>query len=159
MQEKGIIKVCSMEHTDRYGEIYAEAFSGEPWNDSWSVEDATVHVRELLENKEAYGLEYIWQDQIAGFVLGTSMLFHDGRVFVINDLAVARAYHGQGIATQLMERLIEDMKSRDIKRMHLITAGQGKLPKFYEKFGFAKENYIILMGKDMQHLPTDSKEQ
>lgn len=29
------IKSCSVECRDRYGEIYAKAFLGEPWNDSW----------------------------------------------------------------------------------------------------------------------------
>ena len=29
------IKNITMEHLARYGEIYAEAFSGEPWNDPW----------------------------------------------------------------------------------------------------------------------------
>lgn len=37
-----------MEHIGRYAQIYAATFSGEPWNDSWTVEDAEVHVRELL---------------------------------------------------------------------------------------------------------------
>ena len=38
----------SLEHVGRYGGIYAEAFSGEPWNDPWRREDASVHVRSFL---------------------------------------------------------------------------------------------------------------
>ncbi len=45
---KGCIQPCTMEHIGRYAQIYAATFSGEPWNDSWTVEDAEVHVRELL---------------------------------------------------------------------------------------------------------------
>jgi hypothetical protein len=48
-----------MEHVTRYGDIYAKAFSGEPWNDPWNPEDAVIHVRELLESKQSYGLEYV----------------------------------------------------------------------------------------------------
>ena len=44
-----IISPITIEHLNQYGAIYAAAFSGEPWNDNWSVEDATIHVRELLE--------------------------------------------------------------------------------------------------------------
>ena len=80
--------ICK-ENLSRYGEIYAAAFSGEPWNDPWNVEDATIHVRELLESRQAYGLECVIDGQVAGFILGTSMLFHYGRTFEINDLAVA----------------------------------------------------------------------
>ena len=47
-----IISPITIEHLSQYGAIYAAAFSGEPWNDNWSVEDATIHVRELLENQQ-----------------------------------------------------------------------------------------------------------
>ncbi len=53
MEEKTIIQLCSMEHLDEYGRIYAAAFSGEPWNDPWKPEDAVIHVKELLESEQA----------------------------------------------------------------------------------------------------------
>ncbi len=146
---KGIIQPCAMEHVERYGEIYAEAFSGEPWNDAWTVEDATVHVRELLESKQAYGLEYVVDGQIAGFILGTSMLFHYGRTFEINDLAVARNFQCQGIASRLMTQLLADVKSQGMRAVHLITAAEGILPTYYEQFGFSRESMVILMGRDL----------
>ena len=40
--EKGRIQPWIMEHVGRYAQIYAAAFSGEPWNDPWTVEDAEV---------------------------------------------------------------------------------------------------------------------
>ena len=51
------IQSLKIENLERYGEIYAEAFNGEPWNDPWKVEDAIIHVKELLESKQSYGLE------------------------------------------------------------------------------------------------------
>lgn len=148
-EDKGIILPCAMEHVERYGEIYAEAFSGEPWNDAWTVEDAIVHVRELLESKQAYGLEFVVDGQIAGFILGTSMLFHYGRTFEINDLAVARSFQRQGIASRLMTQLLADIKSQGMCAVHLITAAEGILPTYYEKFGFSRESMVMLMGRDL----------
>jgi len=139
-----------MEHLDRYAEIYAEAFAGEPWNDDWKVDDAKIHVGELLESRQSFGLEYVVDGEVAGFILGTSMLFHYGRTFDINDLAVARAYQRRGIASRLLEALIEEMKRRGIVGLHLITASEGVLPAFYERWGFAKEGRVILMGRDIE---------
>ena len=42
---------AAIDHVTRYGEIYAAAFSGEPWNDPWRPEDAEIHVRELLTGR------------------------------------------------------------------------------------------------------------
>lgn len=144
-----MIQNCNMEHLDRYGRIYAAAFAGEPWNDPWKVGDAVIHVKELLESKQSYGLEYVIDGQVAGFILGTSMLFHYGRTFEINDLAVDPAFQRRGIAKKLMERCLADIKAQGMVGVHLITAGEGALPAFYERYGFKRESEVILMGLEM----------
>ncbi len=138
-----------MEHIQRYGDIYAKAFSGEPWNDPWKPEDAVIHVRELLESKQAYGLEYVLDGKVVGFILGTSMLFHYGRTFEINDLAVDPDYQRRGIAKELLEKCLADIKAQGMVGVHLITAGEGVLPEFYAKYGFKKEDEVILMGAEL----------
>ena len=143
------IQPCSFEHLDEYGRIYAAAFSGEPWNDPWKPEDAVIHVKELLESKQAYGLEYVSDGKVAGFILGTSMLFHYGRTFEINDLAVDPAYQKRGIAQRMMEVLLADLRKQGIVGVHLITAADAFLPEFYKRFGFQEEKRVILMGKDL----------
>ncbi len=148
-EDKTAIRLCRLEHLDEYGRIYAAAFSGEPWNDPWKTEDAVIHVKELLESKQAYGLEYVTDGKVAGFILGTSMLFHYGRTFEINDLAVDPSYQKKGIAKKLMEVLLSDLEKQDIVGVHLITAAEAFLPEFYERFGFQVEKRVILMGKDL----------
>ncbi len=144
-----MIRRMTLDHAARYGEIYAAAFSGAPWNDPWKPEDAEIHVREIMESKQSYGLEYVQNNEVAGFILGASMLFHYGRTFEINDLAVDPAYQRQGIATALMEKCIDDVKSQGMVGINLITAGEGALPAFYGKYGFKKEERVILMGKEL----------
>ena len=148
-EDKTAIQLCCLEHLDEYGRIYAAAFSGEPWNDPWKPEDAVIHVKELLESKQAYGLEYVKDGKVAGFILGTSMLFHCGRTFEINDLAVDPAYQKKGIAKKLVEVLLSDLEKEGIAGVHLITAAEAFLPEFYERFGFQEEKRVILMGKDL----------
>lgn len=144
-----IIRPMCAEHLSRYGAIYAEAFSGELWNDPWDPKNAEIHVGELLDSKQAYGLEYLVNGEVAGFILGTSMLFHYGRTFEINDLAVAPEYQRQGIARRLLTHCLDDVKKQGIVGVHLITAGEGVLPEFYGEFGFTKENKVILMGLEL----------
>ncbi len=147
--EKTEIRRLSENNLLRYGEIYASAFSGEPWNDPWKKEDAVLHVKELMEGARSYGLEYNIGNRVVGFILGTSMLFHYGRAFEINDLAVDPAYQRRGIATKLLEQCIFDVKKMGMCSVNLITAGDGILPGFYENFGFKKETQVILMGREL----------
>ena len=143
------IQPITMEHVTRYGDIYAKAFSGEPWNDPWKPEDAGIHVQELMESKQSYGLEYVIDGKVVGFILGTSMLFHYGRTFEINDLAVDHEYQRRGIAKELLEKCLADIKAQGMVGVHLITAGEGILPAFYAKYGFKKETEVILMGAEL----------
>ncbi len=143
------IRNIDSEHIAEYGKIYAEAFAGEPWNDPWNTADATVHIKELIETKQSYGLEYVIDGKIVGFILGTSMLFHYGRTFEINDLAVAPEYQRHGIGAALLERCLADLKQKGIAGVHLITAGKGILPEFYKKYGFREEKEVILMGLEL----------
>ena len=132
-----------------YARIYAEAFSGEPWNDHWDVNDALIHVGELMKSEQAYGLEYVLKGEIAGFILGTSMMFSFGRIFEINDLAVAPEHQRQGIGRRLLERCLRDIKEQGMAGVHLITSSQGVLPEFYGEYGFKKETEVMLMGLEI----------
>ncbi len=144
-----MLRKCTLKHVERYGEIYARAFAGEPWNDPWKAEDAVIHVKEILESKNSYGLEYEVDGKVVGFILGASMLFHYGRTFEINDVAVDPEFQRRGIAGKLLEQCISDVKRQGIVGVNLITAGEGVLPKFYEKYGFKRETEVILMGKEL----------
>lgn len=144
-----VIRPMRREHLARYGAIYAAAFSGEPWNDPWDPKDAEIHIGELLDSKQAYGLEYLVHGKIAGFILGTSMLFHYGRTFDVNDLAVAPEFQRQGIARRLLTHILTDVKEQGIVGVHLITAAEGILPEYYARFGFTREKRVILMGMEL----------
>ena len=78
------------------------------------------------------------------------MLFHYGRVFEINDLAVDPVFQGRGIAKTLLERCIAEMEKRGMAGVNLITGAEGFLPEFYRKYGFTREDRVILMGKELR---------
>ncbi len=50
MDMSELIQFYHMDKLERYGEIYAAAFSGVPWNDPWKTEDAIIQVSEVLES-------------------------------------------------------------------------------------------------------------
>ena len=68
------------------------------------------------------------------------MLFHYGRTFEINDLAVDPAYQRRGIASRLLERMLTDLEGMGIVGVHLLTAPEGVLPEFYARYGFKTES-------------------
>ncbi len=104
-----------------------------------------------IENIQPITMEHVMRygDIYAKAFSGTSMLFHYGRTFEINDLTVDPEYHRRGIAKELLEKCLADIKTQGMVGVHLITAGEGVLPPFYAKYGFKKETQVILMGAEL----------
>ncbi|MCR5833069.1 MAG: GNAT family N-acetyltransferase [Selenomonadaceae bacterium] len=143
---KFTIQKCTFEHLKEYGRIYAAAFSGEPWKDPWKAENAEIHVKEWLESKHFYGLEYSADDKVIGFILGTAVLFAEGRTFMMQALAVDPEYQRQGIAKKLVTQCLADVKAMGMINSYLITANNDILPKFYSQFGFKPDEKICMLG-------------
>lgn len=53
--------------------------------------------------------------------------------------------YAEAFSGELMDAMLNEIKKRGMVDVHLITAGEGVLPAFYEKYGFKKENEVILM--------------
>lgn len=65
-----------------------------------------------------------------------------GRVAYITNVYTRDKYRKQGIATKLLELIMEEIKSRDYKFARLHASSQGK--KLYEKIGFADaEGFMV----------------
>ena len=60
----------------------------------------------------------------------------------LGRVVVAYTYEGKPVTAA-------DLKAQGIVAVHLITAGEGPLPGFYEKYGFKKEKEVILMGREL----------
>ncbi len=65
----------------------------------------------------------------------------------LDTIAVKPQYWGTGIAQQLLERFLDDLRSRGLSEVHLgVTAANVRARRFYEKMGFqhirvCKDNY------------------
>ncbi|MBI4964391.1 MAG: GNAT family N-acetyltransferase [Desulfomonile tiedjei] len=76
-----------------------------------------------------------------GRVVGTSTtIIYEGRFAWIGMVLVDTRYRGRGIGTQLLQRAIRYLDSRNIPCMKLDATPQGRL--LYEKFGFECEYEI-----------------
>ncbi len=73
-----LISPCTMDHLARCADACAWAVPGEAWHDPWTAEGTATPTRELLEC--AVG------DEVAGMILGVSVMLPSGRCLGIHDL-------------------------------------------------------------------------
>lgn len=107
------------------------------FHDKWHVpQEAYLACMEAYLNGET---EYGWYlcldgGRIAGGIGVIDNDFHDRKDLAPNVCAVytEEAYRGRGIAGRLLELVVNDMKSRGISPLYLITDHTG----FYERYGW-----------------------
>ena len=108
------------------------------FHSKWGVpEQAYLDCMTAYLNQET---EYGWylcmdSDRIIGGMGVIENDFHDRKDLTPNVCAVytEEAYRGQGIAGQLLNMVVEDMRSKGISPLYLVTDHTG----FYERYGWA----------------------
>jgi len=116
----------------------------------WFHEKWGVPTEAYLECMDAYlqlETEYGWYlcldgDRIIGGMGVIENDFHDRKDLTPNVCAVytEEAYRGQGIAGNLLNMVVEDMRSKGISPVYLVTDHTG----FYERYGW--EFFCMVQG-------------
>ena len=115
------------------------------FHSKWGVpEQAYLHCMTAYLNRET---EYGWYlclngDRIIGGMGVIENDFHDRKDLKPNVCSVytEEAYRGQGIAGQLLNMVVEDMRSKGISPLYLVTDHTG----FYERYGW--EFFCMVQG-------------
>ena len=71
-------------------------------------------------------------DRENGELIGASGVVHDNGLYIVRCIAVDEKHRGNGYGRMLVEIVLEELKRLQAKEAWLT----GKIPKFYEKFGF-----------------------
>ena len=73
-----------------------------------------------------------------GFIIADVILEDESPLGHIKDLAVSPPWRGNGIATQLISRILDDFKSQEIKKVKLEVRKGNKIAiSLYNRFGFS----------------------
>ena len=124
-----------------------EAFAVQWFHNKWGVpQEAYLECMDAYLNKKT---EYGWylcmdNEQIVGGLGVIENDFHDRKDLAPNICAVYadEAYRKQGIAGQLLNMAVEDLRSKGITPVYLVTDHTG----FYERYGW--EFLCMVQGDD-----------
>jgi PhnO protein len=80
-------------------------------------------------------------DEVIGFISchGQELLHHDGQVFEIQEIYVARNYRDKGIGKALFTALVEKLEKADCESLEVTThVKRADAKRFYLKLGFVQ---------------------
>ena len=128
------IRKAKKEDLQEVGKLMLEEFSKPPFNEK-------VLFNNVLKSLSFYfniGIIYILleKNKIIGVVVFKIEQYWEGKVIIIEDLAVKEKYKRKGIGRLLINKVENYAKNNKIKYINFLTNKKSKSIKFYKKLGY-----------------------
>lgn len=133
-------------------DLFVSTFSQPPWNEEWDRHTVYLRLDQIIRTPQSLGV-VIDGPGIRGFALGFSEPWHEGTHFYLKEMCIRHDHQRQGLGTQLMDFLTEELRERNTKRIYLLTAKGHISESFYSKIGFYTSPKMILMARRIDSNP------
>lgn len=139
------------EDLDKCSELFKEVFSSYPWYDGWvSSDQARNYLNELVENPVSKGFVAFEGTDIVAACFGHKRSWWLGNEFFVDEFFVDNEKQGNGIGTQLLEFISDDLSNQGFSRLTLLTNKEIPAESFYLKNGFNNNPERTVMIKQLK---------
>ena len=138
-----IIRLASEDDLAACGVIYADAFTGPPYDEDWAPTKASAMLAELLKKDP----ESCWCVEEGGEVCGFAFCTSFGKFrALIQEFAVHPKVQKKGIGTALMKHILAEFQVRGIMSAELVVNKHAPAFDLYKRFGFhVPRNYTLMI--------------
>ena len=130
--------------------LFVEVFNQAPWNDNWSLEQATNYVLDIFNTPGFKGVGYFQNGACQGALLGNTKQWYSGKEFFIQEMFIELEIQGKGIGKKLMTVLMNLLKEENIKDVALLTDRGIDAEYFYKKVGFNEVERLVFLAKSAE---------
>lgn len=116
--------------------IIVEAYRNPPWNENWSMENATARIVELSASPHCVGVGAFSKAELVGFAIGLPHTSVRGRELYIPEVAVRTIQQRKGIGTGLLQFLEKESKRSGFLSAWLVSRADGAASNYYEFNGY-----------------------
>lgn len=126
------------------GELMLEEFSKPPFNENVALDSVLKSLGYYYKNAEIY---VAVDKNICGVLIFRVELWWEGKVVIIQDLAVKEFFQNKNIGSKLMGFLENFSKKKNIKKICFETNSKFSSIYFYKKLGYKLKRNRIVMEK------------
>lgn len=118
------------------------AFSKEPWNESWTHEQAKTRISEIMGFDVSRGYLAYVKDTLVGMACGKIIKYLDYNLFFVDEFSVNPDYQRQGIGSKLLDFIYANLKTEHISLVVLNTESGYPSIDFYQANGFVVDHEV-----------------
>lgn len=144
------MQIITKDMINMIAESFVSVFNSEPWNDSWTKEQAVERLTDIYETPKFEGAIEVIEGQIIGVIMGHCEQYYDGLHFHILEFWVNKDMQRNGIGTKLLTDFTDYLKSNKIVNHYLITKHGKNTEGFYKKNGYNANENLCVMSKSIK---------
>ncbi|MCI1735190.1 MAG: GNAT family N-acetyltransferase [Bacilli bacterium] len=154
MAEKTTLPVVivnyDLSYLDEAAQELSLAFSGYPWKENWSLEQAKARIEELTTGRGKVGFLLVDSTKkVYGMALGRLLTFPQGTEFILDEFSVLPSHQHQHLGTRLMTHLLAALKEKKVARFSLVTRDHYPCLDFYQSCGLSLSSIERVLEKDL----------
>ncbi len=128
-------------------DFFIRVFNAPPWNDQWTLDSASQRLIEICLAPGFRAYVGIRDGGIIAACLGRVQTWWNRKEYYIEEMLVDQDCQGEGLGTLLLQYVQQDVMSKGIQAITLITERNLPASKFYQKNGFYTADSFVLMKK------------
>jgi ribosomal protein S18 acetylase RimI-like enzyme len=138
------IKKAKKRDLKEIGKLMLKEFSKPPFNEREKLSSVLKSLEFYYKNAEIY---IITKNKILGVIVFQVEQWWEGKVAIIQDLAVKKEFQKKNIGKELTNFLENYSRKKNIKKITFKTNSKSSAIKFYKKLGYKINKKIISMEK------------
>lgn len=137
-------------HLRECADLFVSVFSNPPWSETWSQEMALSRLEDCYNTPGSYGIVAIVEDKVFGFAIGYAETWYEEKHFYLKEMCVQSTKQRSGIGTKIIDVLYQDLVSKSVSMIYLLTVRDSPAAAFYEKCGFSNNSRMTMMLKTVK---------
>lgn len=124
------IRPMTDEDITPYCNLFQSVFSGEPWNEKWSISQIEATITRHIRKKTFVGFVVTNRHSNIGYLTGFRFWLFPS-IFYLDQLFVNADYQGLKIGKRLLVETEQHLKNQGVSSIFLLTKRQTYAEKFY----------------------------
>lgn len=129
------IRKISKSDLEELAKLMVDVYNAPPWNDKWTVETALESLNDNSDFPKFFGNVIVDGNKIIGGIIGHIRRYASESTFYIDELFISEKYRGTGLAKELYQTSIKQLKQRGISGAFFTTLKNSRAYNFYLKQG------------------------
>ena len=135
------------------GELYSEAFHGEPWNDDWSdTKQLGEYMKDISKSYTALNYGLLKDDKLVGMSIGKINHWWEGTNYNIEEFCVDPNIQCRGTGTRFMGMIEDEIHRLGFAGIFLQTDKDKPSYRFYLKNGYKELDMHVSMYKSIEYI-------